>query len=102
MDWFSFATTALGSGTLTVVATNMFSRRKNKSDITEQSVRTALALEERAHSRYTSAQEALDSAQRALNLAREEIRSYEDYVNQLHDILDAAGIKYPQRAPVIG
>ena len=102
MDWFSFATTALGSGTLTVVATNMFSRRKNKSDITEQSVRTALALEERAHSRYTSAQEALDSAQRALNLAREEIRSYEDYVDQLHEILDVAGIKYPKRAPVIG
>lgn len=102
MDWFSFATTALGSGTLTVVATTVFNRKKNRSDITEQSVRTALALEERAHSRYTSAQEALDSAQNALNLAREEIRSYEDYVDQLHDILDSAGIKYPQRAPVIG
>ena len=102
MDWFSFATTALGSGTLTVVATTVFNRKKNRSDITEQSVRTALALEERAHSRYTSAQEALDSAQNALNLAREEIRSYEDYVDQLHGILDAAGIKYPPRAPVIG
>ena len=52
-------------------------------------------------SRADSAQQALDTAQQALNLARAEIRSLEDYVEELHAILDEVGIAYPERDAVV-
>ena len=102
MDWMQVAGLIVGSSTFSTVATAYVSRRKNNSDISSQSVKTALELEERAHSRYQSAQEALDVAQLALNAARVEIRSYADYVNMLHDLLDEAGIAYPTRISMLG
>lgn len=102
MDWMQVAGLIIGSSTFSTVATAYVSRRKNNSDISSQSVKTALELEERAHSRYQSAQEALDVAQLALNAARVEIRSYADYVNMLHDLLDEAGIAYPTRISMLG
>ena len=102
MDWMQVAGLIIGSSTFSTVATAYVSRRKNNSDISSQSVKTALELEERAHSRYQSAQEALDVAQLALNAARVEIRSYADYVNMLHDLLDEAGIVYPTRISMLG
>lgn len=102
MDWVQVAGLIIGSSTFSTVATAYVSRRKNNSDISSQSVKTALELEERAHSRYQSAQEALDVAQLALNAARVEIRSYADYVNMLHDLLDEAGIAYPTRISMLG
>ena len=102
MDWMQVGGLIIGSSTFSTVATAYVSRRKNNSDISSQSVKTALELEERAHSRYQSAQEALDVAQLALNAARVEIRSYADYVNMLHDLLDEAGIAYPTRISMLG
>ena len=102
MDWMQVAGLIIGSSAFSTVATAYVSRRKNNSDISSQSVKTALELEERVHSRYQSAQQALDTAQLALNAARVEIRSYEDYVNMLHDLLDEAGIAYPARISMLG
>ena len=102
MDWMQVAGLIIGSSAFSTVATAYVSRRKNNSDISSQSVKTALELEERAHSRYQSAQQALDTAQLALNAARVEIRSYEDYVNTIHDLLDEAGIAYPARTSMLG
>ena len=102
MDWMQVAGLIIGSSAFSTVATAYVSRRKDNSDISSQSVKTALELEERAHSRYQSAQQALDTAQSALNAARVEIRSYEDYVNTLHDLLDEAGIAYPARTSMLG
>ena len=101
MDPYAFVATVVGSSTMSVVATFFFTRRKTATEVTAQSVKTALEVEQRAFDRYTSAQQALDTAQQALNLARAEIRSLEDYVEELHAILDEVGIAYPERDAVV-
>ena len=102
MDWVSLAGVALSSSTIGSVVTAFAHRKKNNVDLAAQSVQTALALEQVAHTRYTSAQEALEAAQQALDVARSQLRSYEDYVDLLHSLLDRAGIKYPSRQSVLG
>ena len=92
----------IGSSALSAFITAIFNRRKLHTEAMSLSVRTALELEDRATTRYRSAQEALDAAQNALNVARTEIHSLEDYVDVLHGLLDLAGIKYPRQVEMIG
>ena len=97
MDWTSYLLTALGTGSLSVAATAWFNRKKSHVEVSDQSVRTALSLEERAYLRYETASSALTEAQRMLDLARVEIRAYQDYIDSVHEVLDRAGIEYPKR-----
>lgn len=88
---------AISSGALGAFVTALFGRKRVHAEAMDISLKAALALEDRATLRATAAQTALDVAQTALDAARNEIRLLEDEVDELHEILDKAGIKYPQR-----
>lgn len=94
--WETLLVAILGSGALSAGATQLLNRRKARADVTDINVKTALALEERAIERYHGAAEALASAQRALDAAREEVIQLELYIQELHRLLDKAGIPYPK------
>ena len=106
MDWPGLALAVISSGALTATVTAIFSRKKWRADAMSVSVETALKLEERATTRYQTAVDALDAAQSALDQARMQIRVLEDYIEILHDLLDLAGIRYPEHpreaAPGVG
>ena len=97
----AFILAVIGSNALTALVTALFGRRRLHAETMGLSVKTALELEERATTRYKTASEALDVAQAALNTARAEIRSLEDYIEVLHGLLDMAGIKYPSQPQLI-
>ncbi len=99
-DAISLASTAVGSSALTAVITKWLDRKKSGAEATEILVRSALQIEKQATERYTSAAEALEAAQAALTTARLEIGGLEDYIVQLHELLDEAGIEYPERPTV--
>lgn len=102
MDWLGLALAIISSGALTATVTAILSRKKLHADAMSVSVETALKLEERATLRYDSAVDALNAAQFALDAARIQIRSLEDYIEILHDLLDIAGIRYPGKPKVEG
>ena len=102
MDMYALVAAVLGSSTLSALITTIVGRKKLHADAMSVSVETALKLEERATTRYDSAQKALDMAQTALNAARSEIHSLQDYVDILHELLDLAGIAYPRKSSVLG
>lgn len=96
MQLEQFLIAVLGSNALTAFLTNWLNRRRDGADVTHVHVQTALALEERAIDRYGHALEALETAQDALNQAREELEYHARYIVVLRRILDAAGLKYPE------
>ena len=97
MDWLGTIATVVSSGTVASLITTFVNRRKTSVEVESQSIRTALELEERTHSRYTTAMQALDTAEIALNAARAELKAYEDYVEELQQLLEKAGLTYPIR-----
>ena len=97
MDWLGTIATVVSSGTVVSLITTLVNRRKTSVEVESQSIRTALELEERAHTRYTTAMQALDTAEAALNAARAELKAYEDYVEELQQLLEKAGLAYPIR-----
>ena len=52
-------------------------------------------LEQVAHQRYESTSQALAAAEKLLDYVQKQLRLYHDHICDLHEILDAAGIKYP-------
>ena len=96
-DWVGFLLAVISSGAFSALVTAIISRKKLHADAMSVSVETALKLEERATSRYTTAVQALDAAQTALDAARIQIRVLEDYIEILHELLDLAGISYPKK-----
>ena len=85
----------IASGALGAIVTAIVNKRRIRADVSSVNVQTALALEERAISRFHSATEALDAAQKALDEARTYISDLESYIEELHARMDAAGVKYP-------
>lgn len=97
MDIAGFIGVFFSSSALSAIVTTWFNRRKVQVEVSSQSIKTALDLEERVYDRFTSAMHSLDIAQNALDVARKEIRILEDYAGVLTGILDEAGLTYPQR-----
>lgn len=97
MDVFGLVGVFFSSSALSAILTTWFNRRKVQVEVSSQSIKTALDLEERVYVRFTSAMHSLDIAQNALDSARKEIRILEDYVEVLTGVLDEAGLSYPQR-----
>lgn len=87
-------TAVLGSSSLSVGITVWVTRRKTHVETVEISVKTALALEERAHSRYTSTADALVEAEHLLGLARYKIKELEEELLRLQRILLDHGITF--------
>ena len=96
-DWLGFLLSLVSTGAFSAVVTAIISRKKLHADAMSVSVETALKLEERATVRYTTAVQALDAAQTALDSARMQIKVLEDYIEILHELLDLAGIRYPKK-----
>ena len=85
---------AVSSSALGATITHWFLRRKNSADAANVNVTTALLIEERAVMRYHTANEALDAAQAALDVAREQIKFLEGHVVAMHQLVTDAGLVY--------
>ena len=108
VDHMTLLLGVLGSNVFTAFLMHLLGKKKSTAEVktmdvnvAQTAMRMALDLEERSTTRYKSAQDALDVAQLALNAARAEIRGLEDYITFLHDMMDAAGIKYPDKNTVL-
>ena len=84
----------LGSNFLVAVVTVMATRKKNSAEVTEKTVQTVLAIEERAHQRYQTTAEALEEAESLLKFARRELEEQAKYIEYLKSLLEEAEIEY--------
>lgn len=99
------AVAALGSSLIGVMVAYWLNRHKTKAEVTRLHVDTALLLEERVYARYTSISDSLANAEKALasatvelEKAREELVIQDRYIQELTQILKAAGIEFPSQA----
>ena len=84
----------LGSNFLVAVVTVIATRKKNSAEVTEKSVQTVLAIEERSHQRYQTTAEALEEAESLLKFARRELEEQAKYIEYLKSLLEEAEIEY--------
>lgn len=89
------ASAILGSSTITALLTHNLGRRKTQAETVELSVKTALALEQRAHERYAATAEALEEAEKLLKLARTRINNQEQDIMCYKTLLEDNRIKNP-------
>lgn len=79
----------LGGGSLVALIQVVANRKKNKSEVTDLNVKTAIELEKMAMTRYNDATASLDNAFRLLNEAREELtqakRELTEAKRELHE-----------------
>jgi F0F1-type ATP synthase membrane subunit b/b' len=86
----------LGGGGLVAVIQIIANRKRNKSEVTDINVKTAVELERMAMSRYVEASQSLDSAQRLLTEAREELTSAKRELIEAKRELDSSRKDYDQ------
>ena len=93
---------ALGTGGFVAVIQVIANRHKNKSEVTDINVKTAIELEKVAMTRYNDISQRLASAEidfleikKVLREAREEIDIYKNYCEILKDLLHKNNIEIP-------
>jgi len=66
-------TTTLGGGGAVAIIKAILDRKKNRSEVTDINVRTAVELEKMAMSRYVEASQSLDDTQKQLSQIKSEL-----------------------------
>lgn len=84
--------TLLGSATFSSLFTYYATRHRTNAETVALSVKTALDMEERAHSRYITTADALVEAEHLLVLARKRIQELETDLTRAHRILRSLGV----------
>lgn len=92
-----FIVTILASGGLASLITALSMRKKNKADITNSNIETALKLRDEAIREYASIDEKLQMARELLDEVQGQLIIAKKYIDTLCDILDSNNIEYPPR-----
>jgi hypothetical protein len=87
----------LGGGGFVALINAYFGRHKNKAEVTDLHVKTAIELERVAMERYSTVSRNLDEAEKYLAEARKELAAYRSYVKELEDLLIKHDIDIPER-----
>jgi flagellin-like hook-associated protein FlgL len=83
----------VGGGGLVAIINAMFGKKKNKAEVTEINVKTAMELERVAMLRYTEASESLTQAKAQLAEARAEITAVHKELNKAIKSLTDANLQ---------
>ena len=90
----------LGSGTAVAVVNALKSRRRDKSEVTDINVKTAIDLEKVAMTRYTDISTELsaykDATTRAIAGLEEKLEGYLTYIKTLQNLLKDHKVNYPE------
>jgi len=78
----------LGGGGLVAIVNAFVGRRRNKSEVTDINVKTAIELEKMAMQRYNEASESLDNAYKLLNESKHELMDLRKEMTELKRELD--------------
>ena len=86
----------ISGGGLVAIINVLANRNKNKSEVTNINVQTAMELERVAMTRYTELRQTLYNVEILLDGFRLELDSYRTYVVTLQHLLQKYGIEYPE------
>lgn len=100
-EWTALLAVVLGGGGISVWITALITRKKYRAEVTDIKVSNLLDMEDRAYQRYTSTQEALDAVRHQLQIVEDYVRQQENYINLLHEIMDANNVDYPKRPAMV-
>ena len=89
-------TCILGGGGFVAIINMLSNRSRNKSEVTDINVKTAIELERVAMTRYTELSQTLGNMEGLINGFRIELEGYRAYVIVLQNLLRDNKIAFPQ------
>ena len=99
-EFFSNLLTAVvflvSGGGFVAIVNVLANRNKNRSEVTEINVQTAIELERVAMKRYTELRQRLSNMEFLLDNFRLELDDYRAYVTTLQNLLNIHGVDYPE------
>ena len=89
-------TCILGGGGFVAIINMLSNRHRNKSEVTDINVKTAIELERVAMTRYTELSQTLGTMEGLIKGFRIELEGYRTYVLILQNLLRENGITFPR------
>jgi len=86
----------LSGGSAVAIIQSIVHRKKEKTEITDINVKTALEIQEIAVKRYQEIRDDIKVAKDALSHAESKLKLQENYIKVLTDILDNHDIEIPE------
>ncbi|MCL2817175.1 MAG: hypothetical protein FWD39_02155 [Clostridiales bacterium] len=93
-------TSVIGGGGFVAIVHALANKNRNKSEVTDINVKTAIELEKVAMMRYTDVSKHLEFLDKSLLEARKKMEEYHSYIIVLHDLLKEHNIDLPERSQI--